>query len=70
MVRVHEVRVSPRGPAKAKESELPSTLQRFDDKAKRTFAKTHDAAADQYGECERAASRRLQRAEVQLREGR
>jgi hypothetical protein len=39
---------------KAKESELPSTLQRSDDKAKRTFAKTHDAAAEQYGEGERA----------------
>ena len=38
----------------AKESELPSTLQRSDDKAKRTFAKTHDSAAEQYGEGERA----------------
>jgi cation transport regulator ChaB len=39
---------------KAKESELPSTLQRSDDKAKRTFAKTHDSAAEEYGEGERA----------------
>src|ERR1700709_678105 len=39
---------------KAKDSELPSTLQRSDGKAKRTFAKTHDAAAEQYGEGERA----------------
>jgi hypothetical protein len=39
---------------KAKESELPSTLQRSDDKAKRTFAKAHDAAAEEYGEGERA----------------
>jgi cation transport regulator ChaB len=39
---------------KAKESELPSTLRRSDDKAKRTFAKTHDAAAEEYGEGERA----------------
>ena len=39
---------------KAKESELPSTLRRSSDKAKRTFAKTHDAAAEQYGEGERA----------------
>ena len=39
---------------KAKESELPSTLQKSDDKAKRTFAKAHDAAADQYGDAERA----------------
>ena len=39
---------------RAKESELPSTLQRSDEKAKRTFAKAHDAAAEQYGEGERA----------------
>src|SRR3954468_13781281 len=39
---------------KAKESELPSTLKRSDDKAKRTFAKTHDSAAEEYGEGERA----------------
>jgi cation transport regulator ChaB len=34
--------------------ELPSTLQRSDDKAQRTFAKAHDAAAEQYGDEERA----------------
>lgn len=39
---------------KAKEGELPSTLQKSDDKAKRTFAKAHDAAADQYDDAERA----------------
>ncbi|AFM14870.1 ChaB protein,Rho termination factor [Mycolicibacterium chubuense NBB4] len=39
---------------KAKDSELPSTLQRSDDKAKRTFAKAHDSAAEEYGEGERA----------------
>jgi cation transport regulator ChaB len=39
---------------KAKESELPSTLQKSDDKAKRTFAKTHDSAAEEYGDGERA----------------
>lgn len=39
---------------KAKESELPSTLQKSDDKAQRTFAKAHDSAADEYGEGERA----------------
>lgn len=38
----------------AKKSELPSTLQKSDAKAQRTFAKTHDAAAEQYGEGERA----------------
>jgi cation transport regulator ChaB len=38
----------------AKESELPSTLQKSSAKAQRTFAKTHDSAADQYGEGERA----------------
>ena len=39
---------------KAKQSELPSTLQRSDAKAQRTFAKAHDSAADEYGEGERA----------------
>ncbi len=39
---------------KAKDSELPSTLRRSDAKAKRTFAKAHDSAADEYGEGERA----------------
>jgi cation transport regulator ChaB len=38
----------------AKKSELPSTLKKSDEKAQRTFAKTHDAAAEQYGEGERA----------------
>ncbi|MGI8577945.1 MAG: ChaB family protein [Nocardioidaceae bacterium] len=39
---------------KAKRSELPSTIERSDDKAQRTFAKAHDSAADEYGEGERA----------------
>ncbi|MFZ5871691.1 MAG: ChaB family protein [Actinomycetota bacterium] len=39
---------------KAKKSELPSTLKRSPEKAQRTFAKAHDAAAEQYGEGERA----------------
>ena len=34
----------------AKESELPSTLQRSDDKAKRTYAKAHDSAEEQFGD--------------------
>ena len=38
----------------ARHEELPSTLQRSDEKAQRTFAKAHDAAADQYGDEERA----------------
>jgi cation transport regulator ChaB len=38
----------------AKKSELPSTLKKSPPKAQRTFAKVHDAAADQYGEGERA----------------
>jgi cation transport regulator ChaB len=38
----------------AKKSELPSTLQKSPAKAQRTFAKAHDAAADEYGEGERA----------------
>jgi len=36
------------------QSELPSTLRRSPAKAQRTFAKTHDSAADSYGEGERA----------------
>lgn len=39
---------------KAKPSELPSTLKRSPEKAQRTFAKTHDSAAEEYGEGERA----------------
>lgn len=39
---------------KPKQSELPSTLQRSDDKAQRTFAKAHDSAAEQYDDAERA----------------
>ena len=36
------------------QDELPSTLQRSDAKAQRTFAKVHDAAVEQYGAGERA----------------
>lgn len=39
---------------KVKESELPDTLKRSPAKAQRQFAKTHDSAAEQYGEGERA----------------
>ena len=39
---------------KPKQSELPDTLKRSPAKAQRQFAKTHDSAADQYGEGERA----------------
>jgi cation transport regulator ChaB len=37
-----------------KQSELPGTIRRSGNKAQRTFAKAHDAAAKQYGEGERA----------------
>ena len=37
-----------------KKSELPSTVQRSSTKAQRTFAKTHDSAAEQYGSEQRA----------------
>ena len=37
-----------------KKSELPDTLKRSPRKAQRQFAKTHDSAAEQYGEGERA----------------
>ena len=39
---------------KVRRSELPETLKRSGAKAQRTFAKTHDAAVEQYGEGERA----------------
>jgi cation transport regulator ChaB len=39
---------------KVKKEELPETLKRSPAKAQRTFAKTHDAAVEQYGEGERA----------------
>ncbi len=38
----------------AKLSELPSTLRRSPKKAQRTFAKAHDAAANEYGDEKRA----------------
>jgi hypothetical protein len=34
--------------------DMPSTLQRSPEKAQRTWAKTHDAAVDTYGEGERS----------------
>ena len=37
-----------------KPTELPDTLKRSPKKAQRQFSKTHDAAAEQYGEGERA----------------
>lgn len=37
-----------------KPGELPDTLKRSPKKAQRQFAKTHDSAAEQYGEGERA----------------
>lgn len=36
------------------EDELPSTVQRSSEKAKRTWAKAHDSAVQTYGEGERA----------------
>lgn len=38
----------------AKQTELPSTLRRSPAKAQRTYAKSHDSAAEQYGEGRRA----------------
>jgi cation transport regulator ChaB len=38
----------------AKQSELPSTLQRSPKKAQRTFAKAHDSAVNEYGDEKRA----------------
>jgi cation transport regulator ChaB len=39
---------------KAKQSEIPSTLQRSPEKAQRTFAKAHDSAEESYGDERRA----------------
>lgn len=39
---------------KPRKRELPSTVARSSAKAQRTFAKAHDAAADEYGDEERA----------------
>lgn len=39
----------------AKKDELPSTLQRSDQKAQDTYAKTYDSASEQYDEESRAA---------------
>jgi hypothetical protein len=41
-------------PATENEKELPSTIQRSDAKAKRTWAKAHDRAVETYGEGRRA----------------
>ncbi len=38
----------------AQQDEIPSTLQRSDEKAQRTFAKAHDSAAESYGDEQRA----------------
>ncbi|MDP9429217.1 MAG: ChaB family protein [Actinomycetota bacterium] len=38
----------------AKKSEIPSTLERSDEKAQRTFAKAHDSAMDSYDDERRA----------------
>ena len=38
------------------EDELPATLQRSDDKAQRTYAKTHDSALETYDGDERRAN--------------
>jgi cation transport regulator ChaB len=38
----------------AKPEEIPSTLQRSDEKAQRTFAKAHDSAAESYDDEQRA----------------
>ncbi|MGY1594895.1 ChaB family protein [Geodermatophilus sp. SYSU D00708] len=39
---------------KAKKDEIPSTLERSDEKAQRTFAKAHDSAMDSYDDERRA----------------
>jgi cation transport regulator ChaB len=39
---------------KPKQDEIPSTLQRSEEKAQRTFAKAHDSAEESYGDDRRA----------------
>ncbi|MDD4865761.1 MAG: ChaB family protein [Mycobacterium sp.] len=39
---------------KAKQNELPSTLQRSSSEAQQTFAKAHDSAVEEYGSEQRA----------------
>jgi cation transport regulator ChaB len=39
---------------KPKQGEIPSTLERSDEKAQRTFAKAHDSAEESYGDERRA----------------
>lgn len=41
-------------PKAKSETDLPSTLERSDDHAQRTWQKTHDSAVETYGEGERA----------------
>ena len=41
----------------ARDEELPSTLQRSDEKAQRTFAKAHDSAEESYDGDEQRANR-------------
>jgi cation transport regulator ChaB len=54
--RSREVAIMPKSDrtGRVKQSELPSTLRRSDAKAQRTFAKTHDSAAQTYGDERRA----------------
>jgi cation transport regulator ChaB len=42
---------------KAKADEIPSTLERSDEKAQRTFAKAHDSAVESYDGDEQRANR-------------
>ena len=45
------------GSGDARDEELPSTLQRSDEKAQRTWAKTHDSAVETYDGDEQRANR-------------
>jgi cation transport regulator ChaB len=42
------------GNGRPRKDELPATIERSDPKAQRTFAKAHDAAAEEYGDEQRA----------------
>jgi cation transport regulator ChaB len=53
-----------------RQDELPSTLKKSLPKAQRTFAETHDAAAEEYGDGERAHRVAFASLEAFVREGR
>ena len=54
---------------RVKAGELPSTLRRSPARAQQTFARTHDSAAEQYGEGTARRADGLRRPQALVREG-